>query len=205
MKALGTLLVSAPLCIFGYGVLRLVGRADGDYGPGIDWQAAHIVGLIGMVLFIPAVLGLGRMLAPDAWRTATVVATIIGLAATIVQFGADIAFAAQAADKAEMSSLSHDFSAVPGVRIAFYMVGPQLFFLGLVVLAALLAQSRKLPWWSPVLLLVSVLLPVLTLDLMPIAGLGLLVALFPLVQRIGLRTVAQSRRAELSGNSSAAR
>lgn len=176
------LLISAPLCFSGYGVIRLFGRADGHYGPGIDWQAAHIVGLIGMVLFVPAVLGLERILPQRKWGAGTVIVTLIGLAATIVQFGADIAFAAMAEDKAGMSRLSREFSAVPGVRLAFYEVGPPLFFLGLIVLTVLLVRAGRLPWWSPVVMAVSTMAPMLTLDLIPLAGLGILASM------VGLRS-----------------
>ncbi|MFI6170325.1 hypothetical protein ACIBCN_26325 [Nocardia sp. NPDC051052] len=180
MKSPGVLLISAPLFFSGYGVIRLFGLADGRYGPGVDWQAAHIVGLIGMVLFIPAVLGLQRLLPQGNWRTGTVIVTLVGLAASIVQFGADIAFAAMAEDKADMSRLSHEFSAIPGVRPAFYEVGPPLFFLGLIVLTVLLARAGRLPWWSPVVLAVSTMMPMLTLDLIPLAGIGIVASVVAL-------------------------
>lgn len=180
VKSPGVLLFIAPLFVSGYGVLRLFGLADGVYGPGLDWQAAHIVGLIGMVFFVPAVLGLGQLLGPGGLRTAAVTVTLVGLVTSIVQFGADIVFAAQAADKAGMSRLSHEFSDTPGVRLAFYTVGPPLFFLGLVVLTILLARAGRLPWWSPIVMTVSAVAPVLTLDLLPLAGLGILAAVVPL-------------------------
>ena len=51
-------LIAAPVCFFGYGVLRLFGRMDGRYGPGPDWQAAHVVFFVGLGLLVPAVLAL---------------------------------------------------------------------------------------------------------------------------------------------------
>ncbi|MFF3222408.1 hypothetical protein ACFYV7_06395 [Nocardia suismassiliense] len=180
MKSPGVLLFAAPLFFSGYGVIRLFGRADGRYGPGLDWQAAHIVGLIGMALFVPAVLGMGRLLPSNALRNSAIAVTLIGLAATVVQFVADIVFAAQAADKAEMSRLSNAFSDIPGVRPAFYLVGPPLFFLGLIGLTILLVRADRLRWWSPVLMAISTLSPMITLDLIPLAGVGMLVAVLPL-------------------------
>ncbi|MCP2324370.1 hypothetical protein HDA40_002877 [Hamadaea flava] len=175
--------VAAPLFLALYGVLRLIGKADGVYGPGWDWQAAHFAGIIGLVLFAPVVLALGRMLRPSWWRTTIVGVTLVGLVASVVQFGADIVEGFMAADKPEMSSLSDSFSSIPGVTIAFYSVGPQLFFLGLIVLAVAAAIARKLPWWSAVLVIVGILLPPVTLDLMPIAGLCLAAAFAPVVFR----------------------
>ncbi|MEV6555813.1 hypothetical protein AB0M22_08865 [Nocardia sp. NPDC051756] len=189
MKSPGVLLFSAPLFFSGYGVIRLFGLADGHYGPGIDWQAAHIVGLIGMVLFVPAVLGLERLLPHSKWGMGTVIVTLTGLAATIVQFGADVVFAAMAADRADMSRLSREFSAVPGVRLAFYEVGPPLFFLGLIVLTVLLVRAGRLPWWSPVVMAVSTMAPMLTLDVIPLAGVGILASL------VGLRRSADRSEA----------
>ncbi|MFC9893642.1 hypothetical protein ACFVMC_08105 [Nocardia sp. NPDC127579] len=192
MKLPGLLLLSAPLCLAGYGVIRLAGRADGHYGPGPDWQAAHLFGLLGMVLFIPVVRNLGRELPPGPWRTGTLALTLIGLAATIVQFTADISFAALATTKADMSRMSGQFSDIPGVRPAFYTVGPQLFFLGLVTLTVLLALRGLLPKWSPPLVLAGILVSAVNLDFLPLTGAAILLALLPLaepavVERVGLR------------------
>lgn len=171
--------IIGPLCLVAYGVLRLLGKLDGNYGPGWDWQVAHLAGLLGMVFFVPAVLMLGRLLPRSPWRTGVVAVTLIGLVASMVQFGADMVEAFMAADRAELKSLQHDFSAIPGVEPAFYTVGPQLFFVGLLVLTILLAVARRLPWWSPVVLLVGLVLAPITLDLIPVTGLCMLAALLP--------------------------
>ncbi|GAB3796122.1 hypothetical protein [Micromonospora zhanjiangensis] len=78
-----------------------------------------------------------------------------------------------------MQSLSQRFADLPGVTPAFYTVGPQLFFVGVLVLALLLVLARRLPWWSPVALLLGVLASTVTLDLLPLTGLLMLVALWP--------------------------
>ncbi|MDG4839958.1 hypothetical protein O7631_25800 [Micromonospora sp. WMMD967] len=179
MKRAALFLIAGPLGITAYGLVRLWGRSDGVYGPGFDWQAAHLVALAGMVCFVPAVLALSGLLPRSRWRDGVVVLTFVGLAATMVQFGADIVEGLLAADRAEMSALAADFKDIPGVEVAVYDVVPQLFFLGLVVLAGMLAARRRLPWWSAPLLLVGIVLPVVTLDLLPIAGLCMLAALAP--------------------------
>ncbi|MGC4746691.1 hypothetical protein ACLQ28_13650 [Micromonospora sp. DT201] len=179
MKRAAICVIAGPVGIAAYGLVRLWGKSDEVYGPGFDWQAAHLLGLAGMVFFVPAVLALSRLLPRSPWRSGVVALTLIGLAATMVQFGADIVEGLLAADRAEMSALSADFKDIPGVEVAFYDVVPQLFFLGLVVLAGMLAAKRRLPWWSAPLLLVGIVLPVVTLDLLPIGGLCMLVALAP--------------------------
>ncbi|MEU8181337.1 hypothetical protein AB0B85_00275 [Micromonospora sp. NPDC049044] len=179
MKRAALYVIAGPVGIAAYGLVRLWGRSDGLYGPGFDWQAAHLVALAGMVCFVPGVLALSRLLPRSPWRTGVVTLTMVGLAATVVQFGADIVEGLLAADRAEMSALGADFKDIPGVEVAFYDVVPQLFFLGLVILAGMLAAKRRLPWWSAPLLLAGILLPVVTLDLLPVAGLAMLVALAP--------------------------
>jgi hypothetical protein len=140
--------VAAPLFMLAYGVIRLIGRLDGVYGPGVDWQAAHLANLAGLVLFAFVVFGIRRLLTPGWGRDAVVIATLVGAAASIVQFVADIVEGLLAADKAEMRELSREFHALPGVDLAFYQVGPQLLYVGMIVLTAMLARERKLPWWS---------------------------------------------------------
>ncbi|HEX5512303.1 MAG TPA: hypothetical protein VFX41_11350 [Actinomycetales bacterium] len=181
MRSPRSLLLAAPLLITAYGILRLAGRADGHYGPGLDWQLAHLAGLAGMLLFVPAILMLGGLLPASPRRSITVGVTLVGLACFAVQFGADIVVGLMAADRAEMAALSARFGDIPGVTVAFYAVGPQLFFVGICVLAALLAAAKRVPWWSPALMLIGVVLPLATLDLLPLTGLLMLVALQPAV------------------------
>ncbi|MFC5922993.1 hypothetical protein [Micromonospora vulcania] len=185
MKRAAFFVIAGPVCIVAYGLVRLWGKSDDVYGPGFDWQAAHLIGLAGMVFFVPAVLALARLLPPSRWRNGVVVLTLVGLAATMVQIGADIVEGLLAADRPEMSALSADFKDIPGVEIAFYDVVPQFFFLGLVVLAGMLAARRRLPWWSVPLLLIGIVLPVATLDLLPLSGLCMLVALAPALPALG--------------------
>ncbi|MGH3712270.1 MAG: hypothetical protein ACRDT4_02240 [Micromonosporaceae bacterium] len=183
MKSTQVFLIAAPLCFFGYGVIRFAGRLDHVYGPGLDWQAAHLVNLVGLVLFVPAVFGLRRML-PAGWgREAAVALTLIGVATSIVQFVADIVFGLLADDKAGMRELSGQFSSVPGVRLTFYTVGPPLMYVGIVALVVMLARIGKLPWWSTAVVTAGVVLPLITLDLIPVAALCFLAGLAPLALR----------------------
>ncbi|MEV0456631.1 hypothetical protein [Catellatospora methionotrophica] len=171
--------MTAPLLLAAYGVVRIIGKSDGVYGPGWDWQAAHLLALAGVFLFVPGVLHLGRLLPRGPWRTGTVAVTMFGLAASAVQFSADIWFALRADDKAGMQALSGDFGDIPGVDLVVYQVGPQLFFVGLLTLTILAARAGRMPWWSPVVLLTGIVLPPVTLDLLPLSGLLIAAALWP--------------------------
>ncbi|MGW1056755.1 hypothetical protein [Micromonospora rubida] len=179
-KAAKFALIAGPLALGGYGVARNIGKLDNVYGPGFDWQLAHFLGLAGFLLFVPLVLGLRTLLPSGTVREVAIGATLLGLATSIVQFGADIVEAFMAADKEELRSLQHRFSGLPGVQPAIYDFGPLFFFVGIVVVAVLATKAGRLPWWSPVVLFLGVLLPLLNLDLMPLAGLMMLVALLPL-------------------------
>lgn len=180
MKIAKLAAVAAPLLMLAYGIIRLVGRMDGVYGPGLDWQAAHLANLAGLILFVPLVLAIRRLLAPGWVREVVVVVSLVGAATSIVQFVADIVEGLLAADKAGMRELSAQFHSVPGVDLAFYQVGPQLLYIGMIALTAMLARERTLPWWSVAVVLVSSLLPLATLNLIPVSAAGYLVALVPL-------------------------
>jgi hypothetical protein len=175
-------LLAAPLAMTAYGITRILGRLDGDYGPGADWQIAHLFGLAGMLLFVPVVLTLRDLIPGTAARNALTGVTLAGLTASIVQFSADMLLALAATDRTELRTLQHDFSGLPGVQLAVYDAGPLLFFLGIVAMAALAAAARHLPWWSPAVMLIAVVLPAADLNLMPVTGLLMLAALHPLTR-----------------------
>jgi hypothetical protein len=173
-----TALLAAPLAMTAYGITRIIGRLDGHYGPGADWQLAHLFGLAGMALFVPVILTLRRHITTGA-NTITAV-TLLGLATTVIQFSADIVLALAATDRDSLRRLQHQVTDIPGVQAAIYDIGPLLFFIGLVTMAALAARTHHLPWWSPATMLIGVLLPTIDLNLMPLTGLLILAALLPL-------------------------
>jgi hypothetical protein len=184
MKFAGAGLLALPLCFAAYGVIRLVGRGDGHYGPGLDWQAGHLVNLVGLLLFVPALLALRRALPPGLGRDAAVVATLLGVVTSAVQFAVDVVAGLLAADRAGMNEITGRFADVPGARLAFFVVGPPLLYVGLLALTVMFARAGGLAWWSPALVLVGSGLPIVSLDLIPVAGVCLLVALAPLARRL---------------------
>ncbi|HEY4454267.1 MAG TPA: hypothetical protein VGN81_08145 [Pseudonocardiaceae bacterium] len=178
-------LVAAPLCLFGYGMVRLFGMRAGGYGPGTAWLAAHALGVLAFLLFVPIVLAFGgelRRSSPRGWVPAAVVVALAGLAALVVQFGVDFV-AGLSRDHAGLVAVEHSFGALPGAELTFYQVGPQLFYVAFAALLILLAVARKLAWWAPVVALVGLALPILTLNLLPIGALCLFAGLLPMVIR----------------------
>ncbi|MCS7477526.1 hypothetical protein ACFFQW_36095 [Umezawaea endophytica] len=185
MKFAGASLLALPVCFTAYGVIRFVGRLDGRYGPGLDWQAAHLVNLVGLLLFVLALLALRRAMPRTTAREVAVVATLLGVATTVVQFVVDVLAGLVAADRAGMTEFTRAFTGVPGVRPVFYVVGPPLLYVGLLALTVLLVRAGTLAWWSPALVLVGSGLTIVSLDLIPVAGLCLLAALTPLGRLLG--------------------
>lgn len=175
-------LVAAPLCLFTYGVLRWIGRLAQPYGPGPAWQVAHTAALTGIVLFVPAVIGLRRLLPTGPLREITVAGTVLGLAAIAVQFTVDIGAATGAADHAALVARTAAVTSVPGVRLAAYQLGPVLGYAGLVALAVLLVLAGRLRWWSVVLVLAGSVLPAVNLDLIAVGAVCLLAGFGPLAE-----------------------
>jgi hypothetical protein len=181
MKFSRACLIAAPLCFAGYGVVRLVGRMDGQYGPGLDWQVAHLVNLVGLVLFVPAVLHMRQELPRRMrGRTPWTVVTFVGVFTSAVQFSIDVVVGLLADDKAGMRAISGQLSAVPGVRVVFYVVGPPLMYVGLLALTIMLVRAGTFSWWSPALVLTGSSLASISLDLIPLGALCTLAALVPL-------------------------
>ncbi|GHF34312.1 hypothetical protein GCM10010218_14330 [Streptomyces mashuensis] len=185
--------VAAPLCLAGYGLIRLV---DSEHGPGPDWTLGHLALLGGLLMFAPVFLGLRRLALEGrgdgggggtvrrAVAGAGTALGLLGMVAAAVQAGIDLVVGACAADRVGMDELFGDVQSVAGVKPAFYTVGPLLFHIGLLILVVQLAALRRIAAWRPLAVVVAIALPAaLGLDLMPVAGLLLLLVLAPLGER----------------------
>ncbi|WP_327709254.1 hypothetical protein OG912_11365 [Streptomyces sp. NBC_00464] len=171
--------------------MRLIGKAAGDYGPGMWWSVAHLLFLAGVLAFVPVFLGL-RLPAGvrGGRRTGVRVAAGIGLlgaAAVAVQAVIDLVVGFLAADKQAMSDMFEKVQGVPGVMPAVYTVVPMLFWLGLLGLVTLLAFFRRgeVPGRSPLLVLAGIVMMAMSLDLLAAGALCVGLALYPM--RRGLR------------------
>ncbi|MFG3134996.1 hypothetical protein ACGFZA_02115 [Streptomyces sp. NPDC048211] len=185
------LLLVGPALMAGYGVARLIGKAAGDYGPGVWWSVAHLLFLAGVLAFVPVFLGL-RLPAQvrGGRRTGVRVAAGIGLlgaAAVAVQAVIDLVVGFLAADAEAMSDMFEKVQGAPGVMPAVYTVVPMLFWLGLLALVTQLAFFRRdeVPGRSPLLVLAGIVMMAMSLDLLAAGALCLGLALYPV--RRGLR------------------
>jgi len=178
----------APMLVLGYAAVRLL---DPGGRPGLAWTASHLLLLAAFVMFGLAIPGIGQTAARGG-RTRRVVAVVTAVVAAVGVFCAfgqtltDIAVGLIATDRAGMNVLFHQIHSYPGVGLAFGSIGPILFFVGLPALTALLAAARppQMAAWGAVAVAVGALLPVATLDLLPLAAFLMTLGLAPLGWRL---------------------
>ncbi|MFC4586532.1 hypothetical protein [Sphaerisporangium corydalis] len=182
---------AAPLFVLVYGVVRLLDGLDGARGPGTHWTAGHAAFLVGLLLFVPVVLGLRRPVAARAaglrvTATVSAVVAVLGIAAAAGQVVIDLVVGLRAGGREEMNRLFEQVQAYPAVRPVFYTVGPVLFYVGLLALIVLVAGSRPRPvsGWSPVLVVAGTVMMAVDLDLIPLGAACYWLALAPLGWRL---------------------
>jgi hypothetical protein len=177
--------LGGPLLVVAYGVTRLIDGLDGTKGPGPAWIIGHLFFLAGLAVFGVIMVALSRE--RPAWATAAaMVAGVAGAMAMARVVVVDIVVAWNATDRAEMDRTYPEYDDFPGLPAGWGHVidevGGVLFPLGFTVLLVLLVVGRRLPWWSPVVGVAGFATILVTLDLLPLAGVLLLVALLPLAR-----------------------
>ncbi|MFF0742578.1 hypothetical protein ACFYVL_19485 [Streptomyces sp. NPDC004111] len=173
-------LVAAPVSLVVYGAVRLLSERG---TPGTGWTLGHLAMLVGVLLFVPVLRQLYRS-APASRRPAASAALLVtgaGLLATAVQAAIDLVSGLIAEDRPAMREIFRQVKAVPGVEPVVYGVVPQLFFVGLVVLAALTAASVRTRILMVTALVAGTVCMAVSLDLLPVGGLCMLLALAPLL------------------------
>jgi hypothetical protein len=173
-------LVAGPVALIAYGAIRLLSERG---TPGIGWTLGHLAMLTGVLLFIPVLRHLHRSAPPSRRRAASValVAAGGGLVATSAQAAIDLISGLVAEDRPAMSAIFRQVKAVPGVDPVVYGVVPQLFFLGLIVLAALVAASARTRILMTAALLTGTLCMAVNLNLLSLGGLCFLLAFSPIL------------------------
>ncbi|MFD3514054.1 hypothetical protein [Streptomyces sp. NPDC058657] len=172
--------VAGPLALLAYGGIRLLSERG---TPGLGWTLGHLAMLTGVLLFLPVLRHLHRAAPPSRRRAASValVAAGAGLVATAAQAVIDLVAGLAAADRPAMREIFRQVKAVPGVEPVVYGVVPPLFFLGLIVLAALVAASARTRILMAGTLLAGTVCMAVSLDLLPLGGLCFLLAFTPLL------------------------
>jgi hypothetical protein len=181
--------IAAPVLVFSYGVIRILDGLDGERGPGIAWTGGHLVFIVAMVMFLLVFRYLRRLAGADLLSTVSVVVASVGALTLVGQFGVDIAAGLLARDHAGMAGISRSIGRNPAVALAIYDVGPYLFYAGQLVLVVRLAVLRRIAGWTPLLLLVDLVMPLVDLDLVPVGAAALLVSFVSISRRIPARPV----------------
>ncbi|MGF1432540.1 hypothetical protein [Kitasatospora sp. LaBMicrA B282] len=167
-----TPLIAAPVLVAVYGAIRLV---PGSREPGPGWLTGHTALLAALLLFVPVLGWLGR---GAAGRVAAGIG-LVGLACSVAQTAIDLYVGAAAADKADQNRMFEQIQAHPGVLPVVYTVGPLLFYVGLLAVAVVAAVHRRVPYWTPLLLLAGTVAMAASLDLLPLGGALYLLAFRP--------------------------
>ena len=161
--------------------MRLIDGLDGDHGPGLAWNLGHALFLIGFVLLGVLTVGMRQLVpASTMWtRIVASLATVAGLFGVVCFLWVILG---------DLFADFHDAAPLPD---ALEMIGPLSFQLGVLTLLIILvtARPRRLPVWSPLLVLIGFVLFAVNLNLIPIGALLILAGLAPL----GARTPTRSR------------
>ncbi|MER5997769.1 hypothetical protein ABT120_04295 [Nonomuraea angiospora] len=176
--------VAAPLLVLAYGVIRILDGLDGSRGPGIAWTTGHLAFMAALVLFVPVFWQMRRMAGGNALATASAAAGTVGVVALLAQFGIDIVVGFMSADNEAMGVLFDRVQSVPGVSAVVYDVLPLLFFAGQLALVVQLAALRRVRVWTPLLVMVDLILPFIEKDLIPLGALCLLVSFVPVARQV---------------------
>ncbi|TDV46825.1 hypothetical protein [Actinophytocola oryzae] len=179
-----TVFVAAPLLTFTYGVIRILDGLDGVRGPGLAWTTGHLIFMAALVAFQLVFVHLWRLAGRDTLATATVVIATVGTLCLFVQFGIDIVNGLLAEDHAAMSEFGRGLKSNTFVSLAVYDVGPYLFYFGQFVLVARLALLRRIPAWTAALLVVDLVMPLVSKDLIPVGAAALMVSFVSIAKRI---------------------
>ncbi|MFJ9822863.1 hypothetical protein ACIRSU_00640 [Streptomyces sp. NPDC101160] len=172
-----------PLCMTVYGVIRLT---DATHGPGFAWTVGHLALLASVLAFVPVLWHLrrwamaGRGPAARLLARGTAAAGLLGAAAAAAQTVIDLVVGVLCADREAMNVMFEEVRNHPGVTPAVYTIGPLLFYVGLVLLTAQLAAFRRIAFWRPLVVVAGIAVTAMSLDLLPLGGLLLLLALAPL-------------------------
>ncbi|MFC4115158.1 hypothetical protein [Nonomuraea zeae] len=175
--------IAAPLLTLAYGVIRILDGLDGSRGPGLAWTTGHLAFMAALVLFAVTFWQMRRIAGGGRLATVSAVAGIAGIVGLLAQFGIDIVVGFMSADHAAMGALFAQVQAVPVVPFVIYTGTPLLFYVAQVVIVSRLAVLGRVQWWTPVLVLVDMALPLVDKDFIPLGALCLLVSFVPLARQ----------------------
>ncbi|MCU7727581.1 hypothetical protein ODJ79_28010 [Actinoplanes sp. KI2] len=160
---------AAPLFLLAYGVLRWIDGRDGHHHKGsLAWNVGHLAFLASMVTF--------ALLAVALYRRATLGRRTALVAAAVAVFGAGGMIWVIIGD------LSRSFAATYPLPDVLQPIVPIGFVLGMIGLLSLQVAAGRVPVWSPMLFFAGYTAISINLDLLPLAALLILGAMWPLAR-----------------------
>lgn len=165
--------VAAPALMVAYGILRWIDGLDGHRKGGPAWDLGHVAFFAAVALFAVVAVALRRTVVADAPRRRVLADVATGAAV----FGAGCFLWVITGD------LSDAFREAAPLPEVLEVAGPALFQIGLLTLLVLMVVARRLPVWSPVLVLAGFAGIAASLDLLPFASLVVGLGLAPLAVR----------------------
>ena len=152
---LGFTMIAAPLSLL-IGWIILMQRAGN--GPDAGWFISHAFLLLGVILFIPVIIGLRIQLpdAPNFWADSGALLALVGVATLVGQFAIDLVVGFISSDQDAMSLLFRQISDAPGIVVVFNLIGPVVFYGGLMALLILMMQQHVISRWSGMLAVASI-------------------------------------------------
>lgn len=154
----GAALVAAPLAglattiVWPQTPLEIAARLEVLAGSAGRTQLAHLLNLLTILLFLPAVAGMHRLLQPRRPRAAAigtglVAAGLIGWSGVLALGAAELQIASTLSGSAAVSAVE----ALQGSPVAIAMTAGFLLctFIGLVVLTVALWRAKVVPGWVP--------------------------------------------------------
>jgi len=158
--------------MFVYGVLRWVDGRDGQRKDDAAWDVGHIAFFIAIALFAVLAFQLRRLVHRE-WPTRGVTADLATVA-TVIGAGCFLWVIA-----GDLSTSFADAAPLPDILQA---LGPMLFQVGLLVLLVLLLVGRRIPWWSPLLVVLGFAAVAVSLDLLTVSAILVGAGLTPLAR-----------------------
>jgi cytochrome bd-type quinol oxidase subunit 2 len=173
--------VTAPALLLAYGILRWIDGLDGHHKGEPFWSAGHVAFFIAIVLFGMLAVALDRTIRSESparrhLADAATAAAVFGAACFLWVI---------------LGDLSADFRDAAPLPDPLQTAGPALFQIGLLTLLILLVvnRPRRLPVWSPVLVLLGFAMIAINLDLLPVAAVVVGLGLYPLAIQTSRRSV----------------
>jgi hypothetical protein len=192
--------MSAILAPLGFvaGWFILIQRAEQE--PDFGWFLSHLLLLSGVILFVPAITGLGYLLKNHAKNAVNIGIGLgfLGAFAHVGQYAIDFAVGQLSSNASEMSSLFKRISSAPIIALPFYLVGPIAFYSGLLILILLLQKFRLISWWVGALAVVGII-AVVSGSIIGIAGITMLgfVGIWAGFAAIGWKILTESESLKL--------